>query len=57
MIMISVPAVPAIIALVALMLGLAVPSALDDQWGWVIGPIIAAVVTYFFVYGLLTVFS
>ena len=56
MTMISVPVAPTIVALMALLLGLSIPYVSDDQWGWAIGSIIAAVVTYFFVYGLLTVF-
>lgn len=54
---ISVPVVPVGAALVVLVIGLSIPFFVYDKPMWVSGCCLASVLTFFFVYGILSFFS
>lgn len=57
MTMISLPVAPAGVALVVLLLGFSIPLVADEHRFWPIGVVLVSVMAYFFIYGLLSVFS
>lgn len=57
MTMISIPAAPAGVALVVLLMGFSIPLVEDEHRLWPIGTVLGSVMTYFFIYGLISVFS
>ena len=57
MTMISIPVAPAGVALAVLLLGFSIPLVEDEHRLWPICTVLVAVMAYFFIYGLISMFS